>query len=158
MDTQESRFAHQADVLRRAWVDEECESLDLGDPRRNRRAKELLKRFAALPTASIPGACDDCSQTIKASRFVSNEQIDWPDVMRPHWERTTAMAGKFPVGLCHRVEPQWPGNGGAGAVELRNPAGDVSPSDLCGDARSRATGGDRCLDVDSRAEGCRRQS
>ncbi|WP_222945044.1 transposase DNA-binding-containing protein, partial [Paraburkholderia sp. 31.1] len=28
-----------------AWVDEEFETLDLGDPRRDRRAKELLKRF-----------------------------------------------------------------------------------------------------------------
>ena len=29
-----------------AWVDEEFEALDLGDPRRDRRAKELLKRSA----------------------------------------------------------------------------------------------------------------
>ncbi|WP_240991495.1 transposase [Cupriavidus taiwanensis] len=35
----------------------------------------MLKRFAALPTASIPGACDDWSQTI--AHIVSrNEQID----------------------------------------------------------------------------------
>ena len=41
-----------------AWVDEEFETLDHGDPRRDRRAKELLKRFAAKPTVSIPGAGD----------------------------------------------------------------------------------------------------
>ncbi|WP_420715491.1 transposase DNA-binding-containing protein [Cupriavidus sp. D39] len=29
-----------------AWVDEEFEGLNRGDPRRDRRAKELLKRFA----------------------------------------------------------------------------------------------------------------
>ncbi|SPD37505.1 transposase (plasmid) [Cupriavidus taiwanensis] len=83
-----------------AWVDEEFESLDLGDPGRDRRAKELLKRFAALPTASIPGACDDWSQTIAAYRFLGNEQIDWRDVMQPHWERTAARAAQFPVVLC----------------------------------------------------------
>jgi hypothetical protein len=83
-----------------AWVDEEFESLDLGDPRRDRRAKELLKRFAALPTASIPGACDDWSQTIGAYRFLGNEQIDWRDVMQPHWERTAQRVAQFPVVLC----------------------------------------------------------
>ena len=37
-------------------MDEEFEALDLGDPRRDRRAKELLKRLAAKPTASTPWA------------------------------------------------------------------------------------------------------
>ncbi|MBT1539246.1 hypothetical protein B7R78_0019765 [Ralstonia solanacearum] len=31
-----------------AWVDEEFEGLYLGDPRRDRRAKELLKRSRLL--------------------------------------------------------------------------------------------------------------
>jgi Transposase Tn5 dimerisation domain/Transposase DNA-binding len=83
-----------------AWVDEEFESLDLGDPRRDRRAKELLKRFAAQPTTSIPGACDGWSETIAAYRFLGNEQIEWRDMMQPHWERTAARASEFPVVLC----------------------------------------------------------
>jgi hypothetical protein len=83
-----------------AWVDEEFEGLDLGDPRRDRRAKELLKRLAARPTASIPGACDGWSETIAAYRFLGNEEIEWTDVMQPHWERTAARAGQFPVVLC----------------------------------------------------------
>ena len=49
-----------------AWVDEEFETLDLGDPRRDRRAKELVKRFASRPTASIPGACEDWAETMAA--------------------------------------------------------------------------------------------
>jgi hypothetical protein len=83
-----------------AWVDEEFEGLDLGDPRRDRRAKELLKRLAARPTASIPGACEGWSETIAAYRFLGNEEIEWTDVMQPHWERTAARAGQFPVVLC----------------------------------------------------------
>jgi len=75
-----------------AWVDEEFEGLNLGDPRRDRRAKELLKRFAANPTASIPGACDGWSETMAAYRFLGNEEIEWADVMQPHWERTAARA------------------------------------------------------------------
>jgi len=47
-----------------SWVEEEFEALDLGDPRRDRRAKALLKRLAAKPTESIPGACDGWGETI----------------------------------------------------------------------------------------------
>ncbi|MGF6979824.1 hypothetical protein QFZ94_008341 [Paraburkholderia sp. JPY465] len=56
-----------------SWVDEEFETLDLGDPRRDRRAKELLKRSAARPTASIPGACEGWAETMAAYRFLGNE-------------------------------------------------------------------------------------
>ncbi|WP_197386313.1 IS4 family transposase [Ralstonia pseudosolanacearum] len=83
-----------------AWVDEELEGLDLGDPRRDRRAKELLKRLSAQPTASIPGACDGWSETVGAYWFLGNTEIDWRDVMQPHWERTTQRAGEHPVVLC----------------------------------------------------------
>jgi len=82
------------------WVDEEFEALDLGDPRRDRRAKELLKRFAARPTASIPGACEGWAETIGAYRFLGNEEVEWTDMMRPHWERTTARMRQSPVVLC----------------------------------------------------------
>jgi hypothetical protein len=54
-----------------AWVDEEFEALDLGDPRRDRRARELLKGLAAKPCASIPGACDGWSETMAAYRFLA---------------------------------------------------------------------------------------
>ncbi|MCY0856436.1 IS4 family transposase [Cupriavidus sp. D39] len=83
-----------------AWVDEEFEVLDLGDPRRDRRAKGLLKRLAARPTASIPGACEDWAETIAAYRFFGNEEVEWTDMMQPHWERTAGRARQFPVVLC----------------------------------------------------------
>jgi hypothetical protein len=83
-----------------AWVDEEFETLDLGDPRRDRRAKELVKRFASRPTASIPGACEGWAETMAAYRFLGNERIDWRDMMQPHWDRTTARMGQLPVVLC----------------------------------------------------------
>jgi len=83
-----------------AWVDEEFETLDLGDPRRDRRAKELLKRFAAKPTASIPGACDGWAETMAAYRFLGNDEVEWQDMMQPHWDRTAARMQQFPVVLC----------------------------------------------------------
>ncbi|MCY0385786.1 IS4 family transposase [Robbsia sp. Bb-Pol-6] len=83
-----------------AWVDEEFDALDLGDPRRDSRAKTLLKRFAARPTASIPDACEGWSETMGAYRFLGNEEVEWSEVMRPHWARTAERASHFPVVLC----------------------------------------------------------
>ena len=82
------------------WVDEEFETLDLGDPRRDRRAKELLKRLAAKPSESIPGACDGWSETMAAYRFLSNEEVEWVDMMQPHWECTATRMKEHAVVLC----------------------------------------------------------
>ncbi len=84
----------------RSWVEEEFEGLDLGDPRRDRRAKALLKRLAAKPSESIPGACDGWGETIGAYRFLGNPEIDWTDVMAPHWQCTAARMRSYPVVLC----------------------------------------------------------
>ncbi|TCK31848.1 DDE family transposase [Paraburkholderia sp. BL8N3] len=81
-------------------MDEEFETLDLGDPRRDRRAKELIKRFAGRPMASIPGACEGWAETMGAYRFLGNERIDWRDMMQPHWDRTASRMKSLPVVLC----------------------------------------------------------
>ncbi|BDC46033.1 hypothetical protein PTKU15_93300 [Paraburkholderia terrae] len=52
-----------------AWVDDEFETLDLGDHRRDRRAKELIKRFGSRPTAGIPGACEGWAETWQHTGF-----------------------------------------------------------------------------------------
>ena len=78
-------------------MEEEFETLNFGDPRRDQRAKELVKRFASRPTASIPGACEGWAETIAAYRFLDNEHIDWRDMMQPHRDRTTAHMGQLPV-------------------------------------------------------------
>ncbi|MBC8726774.1 hypothetical protein F6X37_36520, partial [Paraburkholderia sp. 31.1] len=38
-------------------MEQEFAGLDLGDARLDRRAKKLMERLAANPTASIPQAC-----------------------------------------------------------------------------------------------------
>jgi hypothetical protein len=63
----------------------EFAQLDLGDARLNRRARTLMERFAADPTASILEACDGWGETISAYRFLGNESVDWRDIMAPHW-------------------------------------------------------------------------
>lgn len=51
------------------WSEEEFAGADLGDKRLNRRLMKLAERFADKPTASIPGACPDWSETQAAYRF-----------------------------------------------------------------------------------------
>lgn len=82
------------------WVHEELEALDVGNPRRDRRVKALLKRLAAKPSESIPGACDGWAETMAAYRFLGNEEVEWTDMMQPHWARTTARMQQHAVVLC----------------------------------------------------------
>ena len=46
-----------------AWAMEEFAGAALGDERLNQRLVKLATRFADKPTASIPGACEDWSET-----------------------------------------------------------------------------------------------
>jgi len=82
------------------WGHEELEGLDLGDARRNERAKTLVTRFAANPTASIPGACNGWAETMGAYRFLENEEIEWRGILEPHWQRTQQRMGEHEVVLC----------------------------------------------------------
>lgn len=82
------------------WADEELDGLDLGDARRNARAKKLLTRFAEKPTASIVGACSGWSETMAAYRFASSDTFEWNDIMEPHWQRTHERMSQESVVLC----------------------------------------------------------
>lgn len=67
-----------------SWAATEFESMDLGDPRRNRRAIRLIERLSAKPAASIPQACGDWADTMGAYRFFGNEEIEWEGILAPH--------------------------------------------------------------------------
>ena len=83
-----------------SWAATEFESIDLGDPRRNRRATRLVERLSANPTASIPQACGDWADTIAAYRFFGNDEVQWADILAPHIESSTARMAAHPVVLC----------------------------------------------------------
>lgn len=59
-----------------------------------------MERFAADPTASIPDACHGWAETMAAYRFLSNETVDWQDILAPHWEQTRQRMKQQPVVLC----------------------------------------------------------
>lgn len=82
------------------WTEQEFAGLDLGDGRLNKRAKILMERFTANPTASIPMACESWAETCAAYRFLGNPDVDWRDMMAPHWEQTQRRMRAHPVVLC----------------------------------------------------------
>lgn len=82
------------------WAEHEFETLDLGDPRLNRRAVLLAERLGQKPGASIPGACENWAETAGAYRFLRNEQVNWEDVMTAHGQATVARIREHSVVLC----------------------------------------------------------
>lgn len=70
------------------WTQMEFEQLDLGDARLNKRARLLMERMAADPTANVPQACQGWGETIAAYRFFDNEKVQWHAILEPHWQQT----------------------------------------------------------------------
>ncbi|ABM57174.1 transposase, IS4 family [Verminephrobacter eiseniae EF01-2] len=71
----------------------------------NHRLIKLTERFADKPTASIPGACPDWSETQGAYRFFdqannAKRPLKWETVLAPHIERTAARMRQHRVVLC----------------------------------------------------------
>lgn len=83
-----------------SWAATEFETLDLGDPRRNRRAISLIEDFSAKPTASIPQACGDWSDTQAAYRFFSNDKVEWSAILAPHIKNSVLRMAAHDVVLC----------------------------------------------------------
>ena len=59
-----------------------------------------MERFAADPTVSIPKACRGWGETVAAYRFLGNQEVEWRDIMEPHWQQTRQRMGEHPVVLC----------------------------------------------------------
>ncbi len=83
-----------------SWAEEEFNSLDLGDARLNRRVVRLSERLADKPTASLPGACRGWAETQGAYRLLAQEQVDWRDLLAPHWACTHTRMQADDVVLC----------------------------------------------------------
>lgn len=83
-----------------SWAQAEFETIDLGDKRLNRRAVLLAERLGHKPSASIPGACENWTETAAAYRFLSNEQVSWGDVLGAHASASQARMREHAVVLC----------------------------------------------------------
>ena len=60
-----------------SWTEIEFADLDHGDARLNKRARTLMERLSAKPTVGVPQACQGWGETIVASRFFDNNEIEW---------------------------------------------------------------------------------
>jgi hypothetical protein len=58
------------------WVDDELETLDLGDERRERRIKQMVARMAERPGASVPQTFEAHAETMAAYRALGSEATD----------------------------------------------------------------------------------
>ena len=56
-------------ILSMDWIENEYGSMNIGDERLNKRAKQLLKRFSDKPMESIPSSCKGWSETRAAYRL-----------------------------------------------------------------------------------------
>lgn len=79
---------------------DEFKTIELGDPRLNRRAVLLAERLGQKPSASIPNACTSWAETAAAYRFLRNEQVSWDKVLSPHWQASQVRMAQHKVVLC----------------------------------------------------------
>lgn len=82
------------------WAQQEFETLDLGDARRNLRLIKLVDDLSAQPTGSIPLACGGWAETKAAYRLLDNPALDWREILEVHTERTCERMREHPVVLC----------------------------------------------------------
>jgi Transposase Tn5 dimerisation domain/Transposase DNA-binding len=81
------------------WIDQEFQTLDLGDDRLVRRQKAVLERLAASPSASISAACGTWAETIAAYRLFAHPRVTAEAVLRPHRDATLVRIAEHPVVL-----------------------------------------------------------
>lgn len=77
-----------------SWAEQEMQSLDLGDKRRNRRAVTLLAALSRQPDASIPVACG-CPAQRKAAYRHLNQDTDPQAWLAPHYAKTAERSGGY---------------------------------------------------------------
>jgi Transposase Tn5 dimerisation domain/Transposase DNA-binding len=70
------------------WAEAEMETLDLGDPRRNRRVIRMLEQFSANPGASIPKACGNLADSKAGYRALSSAEVRAEEIRRAHSQAT----------------------------------------------------------------------
>jgi hypothetical protein len=78
----------------------ELETIDLGDQRLNRRARQVLETLGAKPTASIPAACGGWKETRAVYRLLSQERVSAERILAPHMACTEERLRAYPRVLC----------------------------------------------------------
>lgn len=81
------------------WITQEYGSINIGDERLNKRAKQLLKRFSDTPLESIPERCKGWAETKATYRFFENDLVTAKKVIKPHRLATLNRIKEHPIVL-----------------------------------------------------------
>ena len=82
------------------WAEEELQTINMGDKRIDRRAKQLLSRIGSKPTISIPAACNGWPETKAAYRLLDNGAVKPEKILEPHRECTLNRLADEGIVLC----------------------------------------------------------
>lgn len=74
------------------WAAQELGTVDLGDPRRNRRLIQIVEDLAAQPGASVPQACGSRAKTKAVYRFWDDAYVTPGAIQASHLDRTAERA------------------------------------------------------------------
>lgn len=83
-------------LSRRAVVAEELAEVDLGDPRRNARARAIGDRLAAAPEASLPESMHDRAMLEALYRHLRSDGVSFESLLKSHLGRSAARVAAFP--------------------------------------------------------------
>jgi len=83
------------------FIDTELATLNLGDRRRTRRAKQLLKKLARSPASSFPEVFSDDAELEACYRLQNNEDVGYHEFLCAHrdasWARASGRKGSVLV-------------------------------------------------------------
>ena len=78
------------------WIEDEFETLDLGDARRNRRAVMIVEQLARI-AESTPDACLDNAALAASYRFANNSAISPDAILDAHNKAAIARSAQLPT-------------------------------------------------------------
>lgn len=73
-------------------ITDEFGTVDLGDPRRERRLFTMVERFAAGPSKSVAAAMRSPAEREAAYRLLSNDAVEMNEILEPHLVATARRA------------------------------------------------------------------
>lgn len=82
------------------WVEEELETIDIGDKRLNERVKYLLTAASKKPLMSINRMFHTRKEMQAAYRFFDNDLVNEEKIFFPHLKKTHERISQYPVVLC----------------------------------------------------------
>lgn len=80
-------------------IGNELDTIDIGDTRLNKRARQVLEGIWADPQASINAACHGWTETQAAYRFFDNDKVDASKILEAHRRATEARMSQYDVVL-----------------------------------------------------------